>query len=50
MIIEKVLNNNVVASIDPKTKKEVILLGCGIAFNKKIGQDWIMVSVSIKRK
>lgn len=39
MIIEKVLNNNVVVSIDPKTKKEIILLGCGIAFNKKIGQE-----------
>ena len=39
MIIEKVLNNNVVASIDPKTNKEIILLGCGIAFNKKIGQE-----------
>ena len=39
MIIEKVLNNNVVVSIDPKTKKEIILLGSGIAFNKKIGQE-----------
>ena len=26
MIVEKVLNNNVVVSIDPKTKKEVILM------------------------
>lgn len=39
MIIEKVLNNNVVVSIDPKTRKEIILLGSGIAFNKKIGQE-----------
>lgn len=39
MIIEKVLNNNVVVSIDPKTKKEIILLGNGIAFNRKIGQE-----------
>lgn len=39
MIIEKVLNNNVVVSIDPKTKKEIILLGSGIAFNRKIGQE-----------
>ena len=38
MIVKKVLNNNVVVSIDPKTKKEVILMGCGIAFNKKQGQ------------
>lgn len=39
MIIEKILNNNVVVSIDPKTKKEVILMGCGIAFKKKVGQE-----------
>lgn len=39
MIIEKILNNNVVASIDPKTDKEVILMGSGIGFNKKIGQE-----------
>lgn len=39
MIVEKVLNNNVVVSIDPKTKKEVILMGSGIAFNKKLGQQ-----------
>lgn len=39
MIVEKVLNNNVVVSIDPQTKKEVILMGSGIAFNKKIGQE-----------
>ena len=39
MIVEKVLNNNVVVSIDPKTKKEAILMGSGIAFNKKPGQQ-----------
>lgn len=39
MIIEKILNNNVVASIDPNTNKEVILMGSGIGFNKKIGQQ-----------
>ncbi|MGL5354500.1 MAG: BglG family transcription antiterminator LicT [Clostridium sp.] len=39
MIIEKVLNNNVIVSIDPKSKKEIILMGCGIAFKKKIGQE-----------
>ena len=39
MIIEKILNNNVVASIDPKTNKEIILMGSGIGFNKKIGQE-----------
>ncbi|MGL4772378.1 MAG: BglG family transcription antiterminator LicT [Clostridium sp.] len=37
MIIQKVLNNNVVITIDPKTNKEVILMGCGIAFTKKAG-------------
>lgn len=39
MIIEKILNNNVVVSIDTRTKKEIILMGCGIAFKKKIGQE-----------
>lgn len=39
MIISKVLNNNLVLSIDPKTKKEIILMGCGIAFQKKIGDS-----------
>ena len=38
MIVEKVLNNTVVVSIDPTTRKEVILMGSGIAFNKKPGQ------------
>lgn len=39
MIIEKVLNNNVVVTLDPKTKKETILMGCGIAFKKKAGES-----------
>ncbi|GAB6169275.1 PRD domain-containing protein [Clostridium carnis] len=39
MIVEKVLNNNVVVSTDPKTKKEVILMGSGIAFKRKVGQE-----------
>ena len=34
MIVEKVLNNNVVVSIEPKTRKEIILMGQGIAFGK----------------
>ncbi|SHE46225.1 BglG family transcription antiterminator LicT [Clostridium fallax] len=38
MIIEKILNNNVVITIDPKTKKEKILMGSGLGFKKKIGQ------------
>lgn len=39
MIIEKVLNNNTIVTTEPKTNKEVILVGCGIAFNKRIGQE-----------
>ena len=39
MIVEKILNNNVILSIDPKTKKEVILMGAGLAFNRKVGQE-----------
>lgn len=39
MIIEKVLNNNVIVAIDPRSKKEIILMGCGIAFKKKVGQE-----------
>lgn len=39
MIVEKILNNNVILSIDPKTKKEVILMGSGLAFNRKVGQE-----------
>ncbi|MGL5069487.1 MAG: BglG family transcription antiterminator LicT [Sarcina sp.] len=35
--IEKILNNNVVLASDSKSKKELILMGCGIAFNKKTG-------------
>lgn len=38
MIIQKILNNNVVVAIDENIKKEVIVMGCGIAFNKKPGQ------------
>lgn len=39
MIIEKILNNNVVITVDPKTRKEKILMGSGLAFKKKIGQE-----------
>lgn len=39
MIVEKILNNNVVVSIDPNTKKEVIIMGSGIAFNRGVGQE-----------
>lgn len=36
-VIKKILNNNVVLSNDLKLKKEIILMGCGLAFKKKIG-------------
>ncbi|SHK67184.1 transcriptional antiterminator, BglG family [Clostridium cavendishii DSM 21758] len=39
MIIEKILNNNVVVTLDPTTNKETILMGCGIAFKKKAGEE-----------
>ena len=39
MIVEKILNNNVVVAIDPSTKKEVIIMGSGIAFKRKVGQE-----------
>lgn len=38
MKIKKILNNNVVVSQNEK-KEEIIVLGCGIAFKKKIGDD-----------
>ena len=38
MIIERVYNNNVVLVRDKKTEKELILTGCGIGFQKKLGQ------------
>lgn len=39
MIIEKIYNNNVVLVIDKKSKKELVLTGCGIGFQKKIGEE-----------
>lgn len=39
MIIEKIYNNNVVLVIDKESKKELVLTGCGIGFQKKIGQE-----------
>ncbi|MGL5329082.1 MAG: BglG family transcription antiterminator LicT [Peptostreptococcaceae bacterium] len=38
MIIERIYNNNVVLVRDEKTEKELVLTGCGIGFQKKIGQ------------
>lgn len=36
MRIQKILNNNVVTAID-KGDQELVLMGCGIAFRKRIG-------------
>ena len=36
MMIQKILNNNVVTVID-KDERELVLMGCGIAFRKRIG-------------
>lgn len=38
MIINKILNNNVIVTID-KTQREVIAMGKGIAYKKKIGDE-----------
>ena len=34
MIIQKIYNNNVVLVIDTESKKELVLTGCGIGFQK----------------
>ncbi|MHC1685616.1 MAG: BglG family transcription antiterminator LicT [Clostridiaceae bacterium] len=39
MIIEKVLNNNVVTTVDPKTRKEMVIMGSGLAFKRKVGDE-----------
>lgn len=39
MIIQKIYNNNIVLVIDKESKKELVLTGCGIGFQKKIGQE-----------
>lgn len=36
MIITKILNNNVIISVNEK-REEIIVIGCGIAFKKKVG-------------
>lgn len=38
MIIQKIYNNNVVLAIDKESNKELVLTGCGIGFQKKVGQ------------
>lgn len=37
MIIKKILNNNVVTTLDENTKLEKVVMGRGIAFQKKVG-------------
>lgn len=39
MIITKILNNNVITTIDENTKLEKVVMGRGIAFKKKIGEE-----------
>lgn len=39
MVIQKIYNNNIVLVMDKESKKELVLTGCGIGFQKKIGQD-----------
>ena len=38
MKISKVLNNNAVSTLD-ESNQEIILLGKGLGFQKKIGED-----------
>lgn len=38
MKVEKIINNNIVKSLD-KHKQEIIVMGCGIGFGKKIGDE-----------
>ena len=43
MIIQKVINNNVVSTFD-SNGKEVILMGKGIGFRKKTGDElWFLI-------
>jgi beta-glucoside operon transcriptional antiterminator len=37
MLIEKILNNNVITTIDDSTKLEKVVMGRGLAFKKKVG-------------
>lgn len=39
MKIEKILNNNVVTTIDKETELEKVIMGRGIAFKKKVGEE-----------
>lgn len=39
MKIEKILNNNVITTIDVETGLEKVIMGRGIAFKKKIGEE-----------
>ncbi|PRR81521.1 BglG family transcription antiterminator LicT [Clostridium vincentii] len=39
MKIEKILNNNVITVIDEVTKLEKVIMGRGLSFNKKIGEE-----------
>ena len=38
MMIKKVLNNNVIIT-ENKEGREVVAMGCGLAFKKKVGDE-----------
>ena len=38
MKIDKVINNNLIRAFD-KNDKEVLVMGCGLGFKKKIGEE-----------
>ena len=38
--VKKVLNNNAVLAVDLRRKEEVIFLGKGVGFNKKVNQPF----------
>ena len=39
MVILKVLNNNAATTIDPDTNNEMVIMGRGLAFGKKSGDE-----------
>ncbi|WP_348620694.1 PRD domain-containing protein [Paenibacillus polymyxa] len=38
-IIKRIINNNVITSIDEETQKEIVLMGKGISFTKSLGDE-----------
>ena len=48
MVIDKILNNNVVISKNA-ANEEIIYMGCGLAFKKKIGDSIDPMRIYFKR-